>query len=180
MVYVIAALVFLLLFVLILALRRAEVPRYVSQEGIENTDVVEAYNRINRWPQFKVLRKIFVAELEKYQPKGRLADIGCGPGYLLADLARYFPDISITGVDIAEEMLTKANENAVLLSVIRDISLRQGDIQQLPFEDSSIDFIIKHPVSTPLAQAQSGNRGVTPCAESRRAIPRFRREKGFF
>jgi ubiquinone/menaquinone biosynthesis C-methylase UbiE len=142
MVYVITAVVFILLLVLMLALRRAEISRQVSHEGIENDEVVEAYDRINRWPQFKVLRRIFVAELKKYQPKGVLADIGCGPGYLIAELARSFPDISITGVDIAEEMLKKAKENVASPGIVREISFRQGDIQQLPFEDGSIDFIV--------------------------------------
>jgi ubiquinone/menaquinone biosynthesis C-methylase UbiE len=140
--YVIAAIVSLLLLVLFLGLRRARVPRQISNEGIENDAVVEAYNRINRWPQFRILRKIFIAELKKHQPEGVLADIGCGPGYLIADLARSFPNISIKGVDIAEEMLTKANENVGSLGVSQRISFHQGDIGQLPFEDGSIDFIV--------------------------------------
>ena len=90
MLYVIAAVVFLLLLVLILGLRRAKMPRQVSNEGIEDDAVVEAYDRINRWPQFKILRKIFIAELEKHQPEGIVADVGCGPGYLITDLARSF------------------------------------------------------------------------------------------
>ncbi|MFC1927377.1 methyltransferase domain-containing protein [Chloroflexota bacterium] len=116
MVYVVAAIVFLLLLVLVLALRRAKVPRQVSSEGIESSAVVEAYNRINRWPQFRILRKIFIAELKKHQPEGIVADIGCGPGYLITDLARSFPNMSAKGVGIAEEMLTKANENVVSLA----------------------------------------------------------------
>lgn len=129
MVYVIAALAIILLLVLILALRRAVFPRQASREGIENDEVVEAYDRINRWPQFKVLRKIFVSELKKYQTEGILVDIGCGPGYLIADLVRSFPHLSVTGLDIAEEMLTKANENIVSLGVTREINFRPGDIQ---------------------------------------------------
>jgi ubiquinone/menaquinone biosynthesis C-methylase UbiE len=142
MVYVIAAILFLLLLVLVLGLRRAEIPRQISNEGIENDAVVDAYNRINRWPQFRILRKIFIAELKKHQPEGIVADIGCGPGYLIVDLIRSFPNISIKGVDIAEEMLTKASENVRSLGVSQKISFHQGDIGQLPFEDASIDFIV--------------------------------------
>lgn len=142
MVYVIAAILFLLLLVLILGLRRAKVPRQVSNEGIGDDAVVEAYDRINRWPQFKVLRKIFIAELKKHQPEGIVADIGCGPGYLIKELTRSFLNISIKGVDIAEEMLTKAEENVVSLGVTQKVSFHQGDIQKLPFEDGSIDFIV--------------------------------------
>lgn len=142
MLYVVVTIVFVLLLVLILGLRRAEVPRQISNEGIEDDAVVEAYNRINRWPQFKILRKIFIAELKKHQPTGILADIGCGPGYLITDLIPSFPNISIKGVDISEEMLAKANENIVSLGVNQKVSFHQGDIGHLPFEDGSIDFIV--------------------------------------
>jgi ubiquinone/menaquinone biosynthesis C-methylase UbiE len=142
MLYVIVSIVFVLLLVLILGLRRAEVPRQVSNEGIEDDAVVEAYNRINRWPQFKILRKIFITELKKHQPTGILADIGCGPGYLITDLIPSFPNISIKGVDIAEEMLAKAEENVVSLGASHKVSFHQGDIGQLPFEDGSIDFLV--------------------------------------
>jgi ubiquinone/menaquinone biosynthesis C-methylase UbiE len=142
MAYVIAAIVCLVLLALVLALRRAKVPRQVSNEGIEDGAVVEAYDRINRWPQFRILRKIFIAELKKHQPEGIVADVGCGPGYLIADLARSFPNISIKGVDIAEEMLRKASQNVVSLGVSQKISFHQGDIGHLPFEDGSIDFIV--------------------------------------
>ena len=142
MVYTIAAVLLLLLLVLIFGLRRARVSRQVSNEGIEDDAVVEAYNRINRWPQFKILRKIFITELKKHQPEGIVVDIGCGPGYLITDLIPCFPNISIKGVDISEEMLTKANENVISLGVTQKISFHQGDIGLLPFEDGSSDFIV--------------------------------------
>ena len=142
MVYTITAVLLLLLLVLIFGLRRARVSRQVSNEGIEDDAAVEAYNRINRWPQFRILRKIFIAELKKHQPEGILADIGCGPGYLITDLIPSFPNVSIKGVDISEEMLTKANENVVSLGVTNKVSFHKGDIGQLPFEDGSIDFIV--------------------------------------
>ena len=142
MVYFIISFIIILLVVLILALQRVTVPRRVSREGIENKDVVEAYDRISRWPQFRVLRRIAIAELKRYRPEGVLADVGCGPGYLIANLVSSFPHLSIIGVDIADEMLTKAKENLALSGVNREINFRQGDIRELPFQAGSIDFVV--------------------------------------
>ncbi len=126
----------------VIGCRRVSILRRASLEGIENNAVVEAYDRINRWPQLKILRKMFIAELKKHQPSGVLADIGCGPGYLIIDLTRSFPNISIKGVDVAEEMLAKARESIASLGAMQKISFHQGDIQQLPFEDGSINFVV--------------------------------------
>jgi ubiquinone/menaquinone biosynthesis C-methylase UbiE len=127
---------------LINALRRVAIPRHAGLEGIDNDEVVEAYNRISRWPQFRLLRKIVIAELKRHKPEGLIVDVGCGPGYLIANLARSFPDLSIIGVDMAKEMLLKARNNLTSSGLNREASFRLGNIQDMPFESGSIDFVI--------------------------------------
>ena len=83
-----------------IAFHKATYPRYASVEGIEDNAIVEAYDRISRWPQFKLIRLIILNKLKKYHPKGSVADIGCGPGYLIAAMAKSIPHLSITGIDI--------------------------------------------------------------------------------
>ena len=111
MVYIALAVILVVLILSMIASRRVEIPRRVSLEGIEDNEVVEAYDRINRWPQFRALRRMFIAELKRHSPEGVLVDVGCGPGYLMAGIARSLPHLSIIGVDIAEEMLLKAGNN---------------------------------------------------------------------
>jgi len=131
-----------LISILFLGLTRVKLPRQSGFEGIESPEVVQAYDRISRWPQFKVLRRIIVGELKKYHPKGMLVDAGCGPGYLVAVIARAFPDLRITGSDISEEMTAKATRNLAALGFGDRVEFRQGDVQRLPFDDSSADFVI--------------------------------------
>lgn len=131
-----------LLIVFILGFTRVKLPRKTGFEGIESPEVVQAYDRISRWPQFKVLRRIIVRELRKYHPRGTLVDAGCGPGYLAAVIARTFPDLRITGSDISEEMTRAAARNLAALGFGDRVEFRQGDVQKLPFEDSSVDFVI--------------------------------------
>jgi ubiquinone/menaquinone biosynthesis C-methylase UbiE len=104
----------LLVIVLIIGCRGVDISRQVSREGIENEKLAQAYNRISRWPQFRFLRWMIVAEIRTYHPEGILVDAGCGPGYLVAAMAKSFPPLYIIGVDIAEEMVQLASPQHVL------------------------------------------------------------------
>ena len=141
-IWFVLALVFLLLVVLIIGCRRQSISRKVSRESIEDVEVVQAYDRISRWPQFRFLRRIIVSELRRHHPEGVLVDVGCGPGYLIATMTRAFPQLDIVGVDIAEEMLQKATKNLSSPDLAEKVSFRRGDIRELPFDDNSVDFVV--------------------------------------
>lgn len=141
-IWIVLAIALLIVIVLLIGCRRLSVPHKVSPEGIEDDEIVQAYDRISRWPQFKLLRRLIVNELKSYHPEGILADIGCGPGYLIATMAKSLPHVSIIGVDIAEEMVLKATGNLSLLSLAEKATFRQGDIQALPFETNYLDFLV--------------------------------------
>ncbi|MGB9022897.1 MAG: class I SAM-dependent methyltransferase [Candidatus Bathyarchaeia archaeon] len=121
---------------------RVRLTRQVNVEGIYNEEAVRAYDRINRMPQFSVLRRNILRELRRHQQNGTLADIGCGPGYLLQLIAKEIPQLSLIGVDISEEMLRKAAINLSTLGLDRKVQFKQGDIEKLPFDDDSLDFIV--------------------------------------
>jgi ubiquinone/menaquinone biosynthesis C-methylase UbiE len=121
---------------------RVNIPRKASIEGIENPEMVEAYNRINKWPPFKFFRKMVVREVKANNPKGKVVDIGCGPGYLINAIAKALPCLHIIGVDISEEMLKVARSKSSSLDLNKRVEYRQGDIQELPFNDNTIDFVI--------------------------------------
>jgi len=123
-------------------LTRMRVPRKVNVEGIEDAAAAEAYGRVSRWPQFKLVRKMFLNELTKLSPAGTLADVGCGPGYLVGEMAEAFPDLNVIGVDISEEMVGLATRDYVGASYGQRVRFQQGDIQGLPFEDDSLDFVV--------------------------------------
>ena len=116
--------------------------RRVNVEGIYDEEAVEAYDRISRMPQFSALRRNFVRELKRHKPSGTLADIGCGPGYLLQRTAKEIPQLDLIGVDISGEMLRKAAINLSTLGPDKKVQFKQGDIQKLPFEDDSVDFVV--------------------------------------
>ena len=134
----------LLVIMLAYGLTRLNIPRKVGFEGIEDPNMAEAYDRIDRMPQFKMIRRAFVGELKRLDHKGTIADIGCGPGCLLEVIWRAFPNEQLVGVDISQEMVEKARTNLAFKGMGGRVEFRQGEATKLYFESSSQDF----PVST--------------------------------
>ncbi len=142
-VWVLSGIAVIVLAILMIGCRRVSITRQVGpEEGIEDTEEVRAYDEISRWFEFKLLRKIIIGELKKYNPRGVLVDVGCGPGYLIADISREFRELSIVGLDISEGMLQKASKNISAQGLKDNVSFRQGDVSALPFESDSLDFVV--------------------------------------
>ncbi len=70
-------------------------------------------------------------------PRVRILDIGCGTGRLLKLLGTRFPQVDLTGLDLAENMLRQAAER-----LPSSVCLVQGDAEQLPFADASFDLVV--------------------------------------
>ena len=81
-------------------------------------------------------------------------------------MVKSFPHVSIIGVDIAEEMVQKAAKNLSSLGLSDKVRFRQGDIQELPFETSSLDFLVStlslHHWSEPKQAMQEIDRALKP------------------
>ncbi|MCW3997101.1 MAG: class I SAM-dependent methyltransferase [Candidatus Bathyarchaeota archaeon] len=121
---------------------KLKIPRKVSIKGIGDPRVVEEYDRISRLPQFKLIRQNIVKKLKKYNIKKVITDIGCGPGYLLQNIAKELPDIKLIGVDISKEMIQRAKNNLNTIGLSGRAEFKVGSVEHLPFEDLTQDFII--------------------------------------
>lgn len=116
--------------------------RKSSLEGIDEVQAAQAYDRISKWPQFRVLRRLIVRQLRRHKPAGILADIGCGPGLLTTLIAQKFPQLKVLGLDTAQEMIKTANANAISLGFKGRVEFREGNIRSLPLPDHALDFAI--------------------------------------
>ncbi len=81
-----------------------------------------------------------------FSPGSRILEPGCGTGAQTVTLAANNPESSITSMDLSDESLEKAKERAAHLS---NVTFKQGDIYNLPFEDESFDhvfvcFVLEH------------------------------------
>lgn len=68
-------------------------------------------------------------------------DIGCGPGFLLIEIARLNPKAQLIGVDLSEDMLKiarrKAKENG-----FSSMQFRQGAAENIPVPDAHNDAVV--------------------------------------
>lgn len=80
----------------------------------------------------------FKKVLERVQDKRctTIVDLGCGTGYFSEKLAKRFPNSALTCFDLSAAMLQQVKKRN-----INKVNLQQGDIDQLPFTENSIDLI---------------------------------------
>lgn len=90
---------------------------------------------------------------EHVQRDSRILDCGCGPGSVTVGLAQWAPDGETVGIDLGAEQLEGARALASNLGV-ENVSFRQGDIFDLPFEDNSFDVVFSHAVLLHLADPE--------------------------
>ncbi|MFX1406019.1 MAG: class I SAM-dependent methyltransferase [Promethearchaeota archaeon] len=113
-----------------------------SIEGLDDHKVAEAFEKMNRTPPFKILRKKVISELKRLNPSGVILDLGCGTGNLIIKIAKAFPENEIIGIDISSEVLDIAKHNVEKKVINQDIKFKVGSAEDLPFPSESINLII--------------------------------------
>ena len=78
--------------------------------------------------------EIFIKEYQLTNSSSVL-DVGCGKGFMLVDLLKALPGISIAGIDISDYAIKNSHE---LVSK----NLRVANCTNLPFDDNSFDLVI--------------------------------------
>lgn len=91
-------------------------------------------------------------------------DIGCGKGFMLYDLQRLIPGISIAGIDISAYAIQHCKEE------VRDF-LKVGNASKLPYKDKSFDVVIS--INT------IHNLDKEECAQSLKEISRVSKKASF-
>lgn len=98
------------------------------------------YNRIASWydPMESLVEHL---AWQRWRPvvwanagDGRVLEVGVGTG---KNILYYDPDAQVTAIDLAPNMLKRAEQRARTLNA--DVDLRLGDVQNLEFVDDSFD-----------------------------------------
>jgi ArsR family transcriptional regulator len=96
-------------------------------------------------------------------PAWRVADLGCGDGYLTVEASRWAS--RVIAVDRSRPVLERARGLARRRGV-RNITWRQGEIEQLPLRDASVDLAILsqalHHAAQPAVAVAEAARIVVP------------------
>ncbi|TXT58120.1 MAG: hypothetical protein BAJALOKI1v1_1750008 [Promethearchaeota archaeon] len=142
-IYILLILVCIIVLILIaISLPRRYTERLHNLEAIDDPKVVEGFEKMAKTPPFIWIRKQITSKVKEYEPTGTIVDLGCGSGNLIVQLAKNFPDQSIIGVDISQEMLNAAKKRVEREVPSRGIEFKKGSSQSLPFPDNSVDFLI--------------------------------------
>ena len=91
-------------------------------------------------------------------PALRVADLGCGEGYLALEATRWAKQV--VAIDVSERVLATARELAKSRS-IRNISFKQGEIEELPLDDGAYDVAL---LSQALHHAKDPARAISEAA----------------
>jgi ubiquinone/menaquinone biosynthesis C-methylase UbiE len=107
----------------------------------EDIETVRKYNKeVKKWMQN--VSKSFVAVTRKWGiEEGNVLDVGTGTGLLAITFAENFAHMEVIGLDLSEEALEVARENA-RESEILNISFKKGDAEDMPFKDNTFTLVI--------------------------------------
>lgn len=105
-----------------------------------------AYTGQLAWPLILYLRRPLFKSTAmlacQHLARGRLLDIGTGPGRLPLVLANVARDVTCVGIDIEPILLHDAQRNAIRNDVGDRVSFLLADVHGLPFIDKSFDMVI--------------------------------------
>lgn len=98
-----------------------------SYDAVADEYTNRIYHELDHKPKDRELLDRFA---DRVRGKGRVCDLGCGPGHV----ARYLHDrgVDVFGVDLSPGMVASARR------LNPDIEFQEGDVKILPFEDNSL------------------------------------------
>ncbi|VVB73881.1 Putative arsenite methyltransferase [uncultured archaeon] len=109
-----------------------------------------------------------VAEESKRMIGHRILDVGTGPGYLPLNIARRTPEkMHLVGVDISEQMVNQARENARRMGIPpQRVYFSVANAERLPLYEEEFGFIVStevlHQVKDPVKMLNQMFRALKP------------------
>ncbi len=129
-------------------LNMPEVKPYNMEDSSKKEEVRKMFNNIA--PKYDFLNRLLSLGIDqKWRKKAlrtleghttnQILDMATGTGDLAIMANRMLHPKKVIGVDLAPKMLSFAEKKAVKLGMEKTIEFREGDAEQLPFEDDLFD-----------------------------------------
>ncbi|NIV33783.1 MAG: methyltransferase domain-containing protein [Anaerolineae bacterium] len=111
--------------------------------ALEPRIVTRLYELTSRIPLVRTTTRRFVAgALSKGVTQGCALDLGTGPGHVVTELARRNSKLTMIGLDLAANMIERAQQQAVRHDLNGRAPWVQADGHLLPFADGNLDLVI--------------------------------------
>lgn len=101
--------------------------------------IARSYDKNARKMQMGIYKDYLNSILHHVKDGDSILEIASGPGYLAIELSK-MGKFKITGLDISHTFVEIAQDNAK--KAMAEISFQQADVANMPFLDSSFDFIL--------------------------------------
>ncbi len=115
--------------------------KLVHPEGIPWPGTA-VYNLVSATDIFQRNYELVAQDIVNYCVKGRLLDIGTGPGWLLLKLHHASPKLCITGLDASAAMVAEARRNIATAGLTDAVDVQDGNASQIPFPDEAFDIVV--------------------------------------
>jgi len=79
-------------------------------------------------PETEELVELLKSQIRGHRSEVRIVDVGTGSGVIALSLAKGFPKAKVWAVDISEDALALARENAARLGLTARVEFRKGDL----------------------------------------------------
>lgn len=120
-----------------------ELERIPEPEVMDDSAEVEAYASAAAEKYLNQIDDTFVAHaLRLGLEKGRVLDMGTGPGQIPLKIAQRLPQLRFVGIDQSGNMIRQASERASKAGLADRVEFRRGDANRLDFADASFDFVL--------------------------------------
>ncbi len=106
--------------------------------------IAKRYDVLNRVMSFGLdrrWRRLAVAACS-LKPGGRILDLATGTADVALEVLRQQPDTTVVGLDPSASMLAVGERKVAAAGLSERLELRQGEAEELPFDDNSFDAAI--------------------------------------
>ena len=112
-----------------------------ERTSCHDTYYYEGYYGPHLWKYMHAKLKPYYSHFDSVPKDAKILDVGCATGHLLIGLSKfYFPEATLYGVDISEDMVKVATEKAERFST-KNVSFQTGVAEKLPFNDNELDIV---------------------------------------
>jgi ubiquinone/menaquinone biosynthesis C-methylase UbiE len=136
--------------------------RVLEPEAMDTAEEAEAYASMDH----SAPNAAFVERLFELGARGRMLDIGTGPGQIPLLVCARDPSARVIGVDLSEHMLRHARAEGDASPYADRLEYRLGDAKALAFADAHFDVVysntILHHIPDPLPFLREAHRVLRP------------------